>query len=444
MSSQDRRSMIIPTAFNSACKAMSFKTNVLVVGGSYAGLSAVKSFLLQARARFPQGNGENSQGISITLVEPRSGLLNVIGIPKAIVDNDFARSQYIPFDKLHDLSFDSTLSKDEILVKMMDECANNDLEGHKPNKYYGITLNYIHGKVTNLDVNTAKYELVDEHKQSTEESTIDFDYVVMATGRDRSWPTTPKAYTMDYYAKEMNHAREQFLNHDIVTIIGAGAVGIEMAGDIKHKFPNKTVRLIHAHALFPPEPLKDDFKKMIYDSLVRGGVEVRENVRVKEELENGDLITTNGETIKSSYNFWCNYHRNNYEFLSPELQKTYVTEQHDITINNYLQLFHEPTKQTVPHFFVLGDLVELPIIKSAGWAMYMGRQVANNIMNLIYNGLLVEPLPDLASIPRGMVLVGGSEDIVSELAGEVELNHAGYVQEYKDYCVGKVRATMQV
>lgn len=442
MSLQPQRSMSVPTALKSAINASDFKTNVLIIGGSYAGLSAVKSFLLQARARFPNGMGENAHHISITLVEPRCGLLNIIGIPRAFVDTDFAPSQYIPFDKLHDLKFDTTLSRDSKIVEQMD-AVQASAEEH-PNLYYGISLNYIHGRVDKLFENRAEYSLVDESNAKSESSAIDFGYVVMATGRDRSWPTTPKAYTMNYYKKEMEKAKSLFVSHKIITVIGAGAVGIEVAGDIKATFPSTTVKLVHPHPSFPPEPLKQDFKNMIHDSLLRGGVEIIENTRIARELDNGDLLTTDGDTIESSYNFWCNYHRNNCEILDQVLHEKYVTEKHDVTVNNYLQLSLPSTGGVVPHFFVLGDLVDLPIVKSAGWAMYMGRQVANNIMSLIYNGQLVEPLPDLSVIPRGMVLVGGNEDIVSELAGEVELNHAGYVEEYKDYCVGKIRATMQV
>ena len=74
--------------------------------------------------------------------------------------------------------------------------------------------------------------------------------------------------------------------------------------------------------------------------------------------------------------------------------------------------------------------------------MYMGRQTAHNLTSLIFDSKLVEPLPDLSSIPFGMVLITGNNEIISELSGVVELNNEAYVQEYKDYCVGKVRVTL--
>ena len=79
--------------------------------------------------------------------------------------------------------------------------------------------------------------------------------MILATGRDRNWPTTPLATTYGQYMLEMDNARQEIANADTISVIGAGAVGIEFAGDIKTEFPHKTVNLIHPHECFPQEPL---------------------------------------------------------------------------------------------------------------------------------------------------------------------------------------------
>ena len=136
----------------------------------------------------------------------------------------------------------------------------------------------------------------------------------------------------------------------------------------------------------------------------------------------------------------------------------FQTQQHWVSLTAYLRelrqqqkYIHQPVlaalqcrgKHNNRNFFVLGDLVELPIIKSAGWAVYR-RQVANNLSNLIFNGIFVEPFPDLNAIPYGMVIVGGNNEIISELGGEVEVDNEHYKQEYEDYCIGKIRATIDM
>lgn len=422
--------------------AISFVTNVLVIGGAYAGLAAVKSIKNHFRMRsqdpiYASALENKFPKVSVTLIEPRAGLLNIIGIPKAIVDPEFAKTQYIPFDQLKDLAFDKIVSNDQTVCQDLAKAVSSE------NNDIGIELNFVHGKATYLDENTAKYQLNKDVglKEPVETGTISFDYVIMATGRDRKWPTTPDAFTFTSYLQEMKRASSEFADNEIISIIGAGAVGLEIAGDVKAHFPEKTVNLIHPHSSFPPEPLSEKFRSATLDSLQRGGVNVLLNTRIARELPNGDLVTTNDETIKSSLNHWCTSHKNNTAILSEHLCK-YVSPANNVYVNEYLQLTHE--NDTVSNFFVIGDLVEFSIIKSAGWAMYMGRQCANNITSLILDNKLIEPFPDLNKMPRGMVLVAGNGEIISQLADEVEVNHAGYVKEYEDYCIGKVRVTMAV
>lgn len=346
-----------------------------------------------------------------------------------MVDPGFAKSQYIPFDKLTDLKFDSVISADESIGP----AADSD------NSQSGFLLNYVQGKVTYLDSKKAQYTL---NNSSSEKAIIDFDYVIYAAGRDRSYPITTDAHSLDSFLGEMDEVRSRIAAKDTVTVIGAGAVGVELAGDIKFKFPQKTVNLIHPHALFPPESLLEEFKKQACQSLQRAKVNVFTNTRVDKELESGDLICTDGRTIKSDVNFWCTKHRNNTAFLANNIKKSFVTEKDNVTVNEYLQLYNPQTHESVDNFFCLGDLIDKPIIKSAGWALYCGRLVANNVAHQIVENKFVETFVDLDTIPRGMVLIAGNEEIVSELSGEVELNNANYVNEYKDYCMGKVRATL--
>lgn len=86
--------------------ATPISTNILIVGGSYSGLSALVALKNHFQQRPP------SLRISITLIEPKAGLLNVLGVPRAIVDPEFAKTQFVPLQDLHDLYFDHLVSDD--------------------------------------------------------------------------------------------------------------------------------------------------------------------------------------------------------------------------------------------------------------------------------------------------------------------------------------------
>lgn len=406
-------------------QAVSFHSNVLIIGGAYAGLSALVALKNHLRER------DRLQKVSVTLVEPRAGLLNILGIPRAIVDTDFAATQYVPFEELDDITFDRVISQDPVVIESLGKTAqpgNNDY----------IEITYVQGKVLDLHEHTATYYLNKDHAIT---GTIEFNYVVVATGRDRQWPTSPVAHNIDDYLLEMKEINEHLEGCSRIGVIGAGAVGVEIAGDIKSHYPDKEVILIHPHEKFPAEPLPEDFKDLTRDSLERSGVKIMTGYRVKKELKTHLLTFTNGETLQTDFNYWCNNFRNNTNLFHADFDE-FITDDNNVHVNEYLQLYQPETEELCPHMFVIGDLVEFAIIKSAGWALYMGRQVANNIVSLIFDNKLVEQMPDLTQMPKGMVLVAGNNELVSSLDGVLELNNEHYVEEYKDYCIGKIRVTL--
>lgn len=407
---------------------MSFSTNVCIIGGSYSGLSALNYFINNYKTK----STDSTPQVSVTLVEPRAGFLNVLGISRCSIDLEFAETQYIPFEKV---------------VKFHKVISNNidDPEILCDSK---VSVTFVHGQVNYLDEYKLEYELSPGAEMKPEQNgIIEFDYVIMASGRTRNWPTTPLAYTFDKYLDEMKVCVSKIDANKIITIIGAGAVGIEIAGDFKHYRPDKTIQLIHPYSDLPPEEaLNPEFKRLALESLRNSGVEVMLNTRVKAAKSidygttEGDLETIDGRVIKSDLNIWAIAHKNNTCFLAKHLKDKFVTEHNNIKINEYLQLSSDG--EVVKNFFALGDLVELPIVKSAGWAMYHGRQVANNLSSLLIEDKFVEPGPDPNSVPKGMVLVAGNGELICELSGVVSKNVPEYVAEYKDYCVGKIEATL--
>lgn len=164
-------------------------------------------------------------------------------------------------------------------------------------------------------------------------------------------------------------------------------------------------------------------------------------LRVKKTGDLKKIEFTTGGPINTDFTYWCSSFENNTNIFADAFE-SFVSPKNNIYVNDYLQIFHPETYLLVKNDFCVGDLMEKPIIKSAGWALYMGSQVANNLSSMISANRLVEEFPDIAQMPRGMVLVAGNGEIVSELTGEVELDNQAYVEEYNDYCIGKIRATL--
>lgn len=412
-------------------KDISF-TNILVVGGSYAGISFLKGIVNQVRKENKRklDSKLNNKKLLITMVEPRCGLLNIIGLPRSILDVEFAKSQFLSFRKIN-LMFDNIYNK---YGCYMNNQKPVDSFKHQESS---LTLNHIQGKVIHLDNKLAEYVL-DENGPKKK---IYFDYVVLATGRDRNSPITPKANTGPMFVKEMSDFNKTIEKYNIISIIGGGAVDVEIAANIKKYFPKKNVNIIHPHYLLPPEPLSCEFKDSAYRSLVDAGINVILGTRILRECDNGNLETNNGEIITSEFNFWSNSAKNNLDLLSDEIKNQFLTKQNNVLVNEYLQMSNSDS--TISNFFCIGDIVDLQIIKTAGWAIYMGKQTAVNLCQIILENKQMQSMPDLKQFPRGMVLVSGNNTIISVINDNVEINNEVYVKEYNDYLLQKVLTGME-
>ncbi|KAG8895160.1 hypothetical protein FRC00_007869 [Tulasnella sp. 408] len=100
-----------------------------------------------------------------------------------------------------------------------------------------------------------------------------YDYLVIASGTTWDGPLAiPK--TVEEKDKWIAEWREKFAKANDIVILGGGAVGAELAGELKHFYPNKHVTLIHAqesllNAVYPPK-----FRKRVTDNLRSYGVNV--------------------------------------------------------------------------------------------------------------------------------------------------------------------------
>jgi hypothetical protein len=85
---------------------------------------------------------------------------------------------------------------------------------------------------------------------------------------------------------------------------GQGAVGIEMAAEIKLVMPGRRVTLIHSrHKLCSSEPLPDEFKDKCLTALHEVGVETIMGQRVLDEtIENAkhNLKLADGRIVRAS------------------------------------------------------------------------------------------------------------------------------------------------
>lgn len=220
---------------------------IAIVGGGYVGAELAKAL----------------QGVAdVTLIEPQSHFVHTPAMIRAVVVPELLDKALIPYDKLLDRG---------TLVRARAESVDQD----------GVTL-----------------EGGDR---------IDADYVVVATGSDNAVPFKGNGQGIDALRANNAAVHETLRAAKTVAIVGAGAVGTELAGEIAHFMPEKKVTLISSDdTLFPTMP--DALGVALRSKLTAANVTMVlgakvENLESLSEPYAGTLQLDTGDTVEADLVF---------------------------------------------------------------------------------------------------------------------------------------------
>ena len=206
---------------------------VVIIGGGYAGISVARDL---------------DEVASVVLVEPKDAFVHNVAALRALVDPAWLPRIYLP---------------------------------------YGGLLS--HGRVVQdraVKVDTGRVVLA-----SGEE--LPADYLVLATGSSYPFPAKSDTdRTVDAHEKTLGtHAALAAAAR--VLLVGAGAVGIELAGEIKAVWPSKRVTLVDVADDVLGGPFRADLKAELRRQLAALGVQVLlgSPLRAAPPTEPGELRT---------------------------------------------------------------------------------------------------------------------------------------------------------
>ncbi|UWQ22502.1 NAD(P)/FAD-dependent oxidoreductase [Jannaschia sp. W003] len=168
---------------------------IAIVGGGYVGATL-------ARALDPHA--------AVTLVEPRTHFIHAPATIRAVVEPELLDRALIPLDRL--------LARGEVVRA---RAAAVDAGG--------VTL--------------------------ADGGRVAADWIVVATGSANGAPFKPEGDDLAAFRAASRRAHEQLRAAETVAIVGAGAVGVELAGEIAYAMPGKRVTLVSGTPrLFPDQP----------------------------------------------------------------------------------------------------------------------------------------------------------------------------------------------
>src|ERR1700730_5787992 len=294
------------------------KPTVVVVGGGYGGIAVAKAL---------------DETSDVVLVEPKDACMHNIAALRALVDPSWLSKIFLPYA----------------------------------------------GLLTNGRVVRDRAVVVDPHRVVTASGEeITADYVVLATGSKYPFPAKTDRVDTHHAQEQVRRAHQALDQADRVLLVGAGPVGIELAGEIRAVWPEKSIVLLDVADEILGGPYMPELKAELRRQLVEAHVELimGSPLRQAPPTEPGELgtftVTTDaGTDVIADIWFRCYGVVPNSNYLGEALVPARRADGF-IDVGPTLQVAGQAT------VFAIGD-ISTADSKMAGFAGRQAAVVADNI-----------------------------------------------------------------
>jgi apoptosis-inducing factor 2 len=323
------------------------RPTVAVIGGGYAGSNVAKQL---------------DEAAEVVLIEPKDAFVHNVAALRALADPSWLPKIYFPYDGL--------LERGRVI---RDRAAKVDAGR--------VTLAY--------------------------GQEIPADYIVLATGSAYPFPAKNDVDDTAAAHDKVRAAHAALSAASRVLLIGAGPVGIELAGEIKAVWPDKQVTLLDAAADVLGARFRTDLKAELRRQLSELGVGLMLSSPLAGEPPTGPgelgeftVATRNGATVTADIWFRCYGVSPASDYLTGALAAARGPDGF-VRVNEFLQVAGQD------RVFALGDVSDADH-KMAGAAGRQAQVVAGNIKALIAG----ESLAPYQAAPPGILVpigpAGGS------------------------------------
>jgi NADH dehydrogenase FAD-containing subunit len=190
------------------------RPTVVVVGGGYGGIGVAKAL---------------DETSDVVLVEPKDAFMHNIAALRALVDPSWLPRIFFPYD----------------------------------------------GLLANGRVVRDRAVLVEPHRVITAGGEqIDADYIVLATGSSYPFPAKTDLVDTSHAQEQVRATHRALASADRVLLLGAGPVGIELSGEIRHVWPDKSIVLLDVGDEVLGGPYLPELKAELLRQLVAARIEV--------------------------------------------------------------------------------------------------------------------------------------------------------------------------
>ncbi|MGH3546882.1 MAG: FAD-dependent oxidoreductase [Pseudonocardiaceae bacterium] len=344
---------------------------VIVVGGGYGGAAVAKAL---------------DEVADVVLVEPRDAFVHNVAALRGLVDPQWTDRLFLPYDRL--------LNRGRVL----------------------------HDRAVRVDADSVTVGAGDH---------LAADYIVLATGSAYPFPAKTDVDDSTTAKAKLRDAYEVLAQADRVLLVGAGPVGLELAGEIMAAWPDKAVTVLDRGADILSGGFSSDFRAELRRQLDGLGVELLLGASLHEqppsapgEYKPFTALTDSGRELAVEVWFRCYGVLPISDYLADELSGARRAD-------GFLEVTPELRLPGQEHVFAIGDLTAIPETKMAKAAKEHAAVVATNLRTLIDGGTqLVTYQPS----PAGIALPLGPHGGASYLPGTGVIGAEGHLSSRAPTC----------
>ena len=220
--------------------------------------------------------------------------------------------------------------------------------------------------------------------QAGQSIVIHYDYLVLATGSNYKGDLMkPRGGSLEDRIAHYGALNRSVHAAEHIVIVGGGAVGVELAGEITESFPHKKITLLDAGShILPLAATK--LREWATAHLTDKGVNIQLNSRIANPptppegdfASTAGVITTQaGKNIPYDIAFWCVGSRHDTSYMAQHMSAC-LDERSQIKVGaDFLVEGHSK-------IFALGDVTNLPE-KGGLWVQFQSKVLIENLKRIL-------------------------------------------------------------
>jgi len=208
--------------------------------------------------------------------------------------------------------------------------------------------------------------------------TLPYKILVLATGSKWAGPIDFPEDDGDI-RQFVSQWQQRFKSAEDVVIVGGGAVGIELAGELRDEYPNKKITIVQGNDQLLNETYSNRFRKYMASQLRKRNIDLLlgEYVDQFPPSGSGELVFRSGRKLNAGLVAVTSGPAPNTTMIAESLGQDIVTARKHVKVLPTLQL------QSHPSIFALGDIIDWAEQKQAFKAEGHSAVITANILSLL-------------------------------------------------------------